>query len=59
MFNSWSADRFSRKYTIQMGALVIILGAALSGASVNISMFIVSRFIVGVGIGILICVIPM
>ena len=40
-----------------MGALVILVGAALSGGAVNVGIFIVARFIVGWGIGNLICVI--
>jgi len=57
--NSWSADRYSRKNTMQLGAVILILGAALCAGSVNIPMFLVARFISGWGIGILICVIPM
>jgi len=44
---------------MQLGAVILILGAALCAGSVNIPMFLVARFISGWGIGILICVIPM
>lgn len=57
--NAWSADRFSRKHTMQIGAIILIAGAALCAGSVNKEMFIAARFISGWGIGILISVIPM
>jgi MFS family permease len=59
VLNAHSADRYSRKYTIQIGAILTIIGAALSGGSVNVAMFLVARFVSGLGIGILISVIPM
>ncbi|KAK5092284.1 hypothetical protein LTR70_005622 [Exophiala xenobiotica] len=57
--NAYLADKFSRKYTIQIGAATLIVGAALCAASINVAMFIVARIIAGFGIGILTCVIPM
>lgn len=56
--NSWLANRYSRKHTIQIGAVVMIIGAALCAGSVNVAMFIVARIIAGFGIGILTSVIP-
>lgn len=44
---------------MQIGASILILGAALCAGSVNVPMFIVARIIAGLGIGILTCVIPM
>lgn len=57
--NAWSADRFSRKHTMQVGAIILITGAALCAGSVDKTMFLIARFVSGWGIGILICVIPM
>ncbi|KAK0288290.1 hypothetical protein LTR35_003764 [Friedmanniomyces endolithicus] len=57
--NSWSADALSRKLTIQIGAVILSLGAALCAASVNVGMFIFARFFAGVGIGMLVTCIPM
>ena len=51
IFNSWSADALSRKHTIQIGAVVLSIGAALCAASVNSGMFLFSRFLAGIGIG--------
>lgn len=44
---------------MQIGAAILILGAALCAGSVNVAMFMVARIIAGLGIGILTCVIPM
>lgn len=49
--NAYLADKFSRKYTIQIGAATLIVGAALCAASINVAMFMVARIIAGVGIG--------
>lgn len=57
--NGWLANKFSRKYTIQIGASILIIGATLCAASVDVAMFIVARIIAGLGIGILTCVIPL
>ncbi|PGH03418.1 hypothetical protein AJ79_07384 [Helicocarpus griseus UAMH5409] len=56
---SWSADAIGRKRSLQWGTFVMIIGAALCAGSVSMAMFLVSRFIAGVGIGILITGIPM
>lgn len=53
------AQYAGRKRSIQLGATIVIIGGALCAGSVNVAMFIVSRFIAGVGIGVLITSIPM
>jgi MFS family permease len=58
-FTAWSADKFGRKRSIQLGAFIMIIGAALCAGSVDVAMFLVARFIAGFGIGILVTVIPM
>jgi MFS family permease len=40
IFNSWSADRFGRKRTIQFGAVVLSIGAALCAGSVDVGMYV-------------------
>ncbi|KFY34846.1 hypothetical protein V494_06425 [Pseudogymnoascus sp. VKM F-4513 (FW-928)] len=49
-FVPWVNDRFGRKMSIKFGSLLIIIGAIIQTASVNIAMFLVSRFILGAGI---------
>ena len=59
IFVSWSADAWSRKHTIQIGAIILSIGAALGAASVNPGMFVFARIVAGVGVGILVTCIPM
>jgi MFS family permease len=54
-----SADALSRKHTIQLGAAILSIGAALCAGSVNVGMFIFARLFAGFGIGILVTCIPM
>ena len=58
-FPSWSADKIGRKRSIQLGSLIMIIGAALCAGSVDMAMFLAARFIAGFGIGMLITSIPM
>lgn len=55
--NSWSADKFGRKRTMQIGSIILILGGALCSGAVDLAMFLVGRFIAGWGAGILACVV--
>lgn len=50
---SWIADHFGRKYTIQIGGGVGLLGAILQVASPKIAMFLVGRVIAGAASGIM------
>ena len=59
VFNMWSAEAFGRRRSIQLGCLISIVGAGLMTGTVNIPMFIVSRFIMGFGIGILVTLVPL
>lgn len=56
---SYLADRFGRKRTIQVAALILSIGAGLCAGSVNNAMFMVGRVINGLGIGALVTAIPM
>lgn len=51
IYNSWSADALSRKHTIQIGAMILSIGAALCAGSINVGMFLFARFFAGLGIG--------
>ncbi|KAM0335308.1 hypothetical protein ACHAQA_000353 [Verticillium albo-atrum] len=46
----WVADRFGRRWGITVGSIIMIIGAILQCESVNLAMFIVSRFILGFGL---------
>lgn len=47
----WIADKYSRKYSIVIAVCVFTLGSALQTSSVAYGMLVVSRFIGGLGIG--------
>ncbi|CAE6377947.1 unnamed protein product [Rhizoctonia solani] len=49
--SGWLSDKYSRKWTIMLGAYIFGLGAALEAGSLNLAMLIVGRLIVGVGEG--------
>jgi MFS family permease len=43
------SDKIGRRYTLLVGALIIVIASVIQAASVNLAMFIVSRVIVGIG----------
>jgi MFS family permease len=49
--NGYLGDRFSRKYTILLGALLAFLGAVISSSVSNFVSLFVARAIYGIGIG--------
>lgn len=59
LFSSWTADKFGRKWTIFLGALLATIGGALTAAAMNLAMFLVFRFVNGCGIGILLALVPL
>lgn len=42
-------DFLGRRYTIMLGCVIIIIGAALQGGAVNFGMFIGARILLGIG----------
>lgn len=57
--SAWTADKFSRKRTMQLGCAILIVGGALNAGSVSIAMFAIGRLVAGIGSGILAIVVPM
>ena len=53
---AWTANRIGRLRSIELGALITIVGGILCAGSVNVAMFLVARFIAGWGVGTLITV---
>ncbi|CAO3642929.1 unnamed protein product [Cunninghamella blakesleeana] len=51
-------DLLGRKRTIQVGALILIVGAVIQTATIDLPMAIVSRIITGVGNGIITATVP-
>ncbi|KAL4767286.1 general substrate transporter [Aspergillus nidulans var. acristatus] len=52
LISSQLCERFGRRYPICGGSIVIIVGGILQAAAVNYGMFVLSRFVVGFGLGI-------
>lgn len=46
---SWMSDRYGRKAPMVVGFSLMLIGAAIQGASQNLAMFIISRFLLGFG----------
>lgn len=57
--NAWSAEKYGRKRSMQMGSVVLVVGGALCSGAVDMAMFLVGRFVAGHGAGVLACVVPM
>ncbi|CRK15434.1 hypothetical protein BN1723_010663 [Verticillium longisporum] len=49
-FISFVGDRWGRRFGIFFGAVIMLVGGVIQGASINIAMFVVSRFIIGFGL---------
>ncbi|CAG8049186.1 unnamed protein product [Penicillium olsonii] len=54
----YSANKYSRRWTICASAIIAIVGAALQSGAVNAGMMIAGRFLAGMGCGILLAVVP-
>ena len=59
ILSAWTADKWGRKRTMQMGSIILAVGGALCSGSVDIAMFLVGRVLAGLGAGVLACVVPM
>lgn len=55
----WTADYLGRKKSIGLAALLALIGGALAAGSVNIVMLIVVRILQGVGLGMIISLVPL
>ncbi|KAF2031020.1 general substrate transporter [Setomelanomma holmii] len=59
LFNAWTSEKYSRKYSMMLGSSILIFGGALCAGAYDMAMFLVGRFIAGWGSGMLACVVPM
>ncbi|KAL5593926.1 hypothetical protein FOBRF1_013028 [Fusarium oxysporum] len=55
----WVADWASRKRSIMIAVAIFIIGSALQTTALNFNMLVASRFIGGIGIGMLSMVVPL
>ncbi|ORY16575.1 sugar transporter [Clohesyomyces aquaticus] len=54
----WVADRYGRKWAMFFAAMTNIIAATLQTASQNMAMFIISRFLIGIGSGVAFAQVP-
>ncbi|RFU27075.1 hypothetical protein B7463_g9270, partial [Scytalidium lignicola] len=59
IFSAWTGTVFGRLKTIQLACIVCIIGGALMAGSVNVGMYLSSRFIMGWGVGMMVCGVPL
>ena len=52
-FSAWIADRFGRRASMAIGAVIIIIGAILAAAAHNFGALVGGRFILGMGISVM------
>lgn len=55
----WIADKYSRKYSVVMAAILFAIGSVIQTASVSYAMLVVGRLVGGLGIGMLSMVAPL
>jgi len=55
LFMAWTAFAYGRLFTIRLACVVCIFGGALMTGAVNVAMYLVSRFIMGWGVGMMVC----
>ncbi|TFK75143.1 general substrate transporter [Pluteus cervinus] len=55
----WANDKYGRKRTIQLGALVALLGASLQAGASNVATLLAGRIVGGLAIGILSMTVPL
>ncbi|KAI1613535.1 general substrate transporter [Exophiala viscosa] len=58
-FITWLADKVGRKRSIQITASICIVAAAIQAGSVHIAMFLVGRFMMGFGAGMVNVITPL
>jgi MFS family permease len=51
-FTGWIADFLGRKRPVQIGSVIMIIGAVIQSSAMNIGMFIAARFLLGFGLSI-------
>ena len=56
---SFVADKYGRRVGLGTAAVCALVGAALTAGSVNIPMLIVVRLLMGFGLGMVICLVPL
>jgi MFS family permease len=58
LMGGFTMDRFGRKWTIQIGALICLVGAILQAGARNLAMILVGRIFAGWAVGLLSMAVP-
>ncbi|KAH8880930.1 general substrate transporter [Thozetella sp. PMI_491] len=58
-FMTWMADAFGRKRAIEATSVLCVVAGIIQAASVHIAMFLVGRFMMGVGVGMVNVITPL
>jgi MFS family permease len=59
ILQGWTADYLGRKKSLALSAVLALIGGALAAASVAIEMLIIVRILQGIGLGMIICQVPL
>jgi MFS family permease len=55
---AWLANKFGRVRAIKVTCVVCIISGAIQAGSIHIAMFLVGRFLSGVGVGLIVTLVP-
>jgi MFS family permease len=58
LFTHWLADRSGRIRAIQISAAICAVSGAIQAGSAHIAMFLVGRFVSGLGVGLIVTLVP-
>ncbi|KXJ96351.1 general substrate transporter [Microdochium bolleyi] len=47
---AWISDHYGRRWAMSIGDIIMIIGAIIQTASINMAMFLISRFVIGFGL---------
>ncbi|KAK9097193.1 hypothetical protein Sjap_022690 [Stephania japonica] len=56
---SYSTSKHGRKFSIIVGAIIFLLGAALNAAAIHVAMLYIGRLLLGLGVGFVIQAVPL
>lgn len=58
MLLAWLADKTGRVRSMQVTCVICIISGAIQGGSIHIAMFLIGRFLSGIGVGLMVTLIP-
>ncbi|CRG89086.1 Quinate permease [Talaromyces islandicus] len=58
LISAWLANKAGRVRALQVTCIICIVSAAIQGGSVNIAMFLIGRFVSGIGVGLMVTLVP-